>query len=257
MVKNRKLTNLATGTLSVLLMQLVAASALPQQWSSGNRVLSSISSPAQALDTVIRYTPPNRGTPRSTQGTGSRGCPDGKPVGLSLLVPKDHTGLTVSGRPTFFWNISEVPTASLEFALVQPGVAKPLFVKQVKADKAGVVKVELPADMPELVPGQKYQWSVSLVCNQQRRSGDVFAQAAIERAPISPEMAAKLAGAKTDQERAGLYAQGGYWFDALTLLYKNYTISKDNADREAMVSLLEQGGLTEEAQQVRERLAVR
>lgn len=257
MVNFRQLTTVLTGTTSLLLMQLLAAISYPQNTLfSGNFALE-LTSPAQAGQTAMTYRPPNRGAPRSTQGTGSRGCPDAGPVGLSLLAPNDHTGLTAEGHPAFLWYLSEVPAAPLEFTLVQPGVAKPLFVKQMQPKQAGIVQIEMPKDLPELVAGQKYQWSVSIVCNANRRSADVFAHSWIERVSPTSDVMAKLATATSDQEKAQIYASAGLWYDALATSYKlSATQPKNTAFVNSLITLLEQGGLQQEAAKEKQRLAM-
>ncbi|MCT7948202.1 DUF928 domain-containing protein [Ancylothrix sp. C2] len=253
----RRITTILTGTTSLLLMQLMAAINSPQNSLFSGNFLGELTSPAQAGQTAMTYRPPNRGAPRSTQGTGSRGCPDAGPVGLSLLAPNDHTGLTAAGHPAFFWYLSDVPAAPLEFALVQPGVAKPLFVKQMQPKQAGIVQIEMPKELPELVAGQKYKWSVSIICNANRRSADVFAHSWIERVSPAPEVMAKLATATSEQDKAEIYASAGLWYDALETTYK-LSATKPNhpAFMNSLITLLEQGGLQQEAAKERQRMAM-
>lgn len=257
-LRNKSLA-LITGVTSLLLMQVTSAIILsPASTSKQSTFNWNPTSSALAAENKLRYTAPNRGQPQRTSGTGARGCNDGTPVGLNLLVPNDHVGLTSSGHPTFLWYLSQPPEAALEFSLVKPGEAQPLFVTQIQPESAGMVAMTLPEDLPALEPGEKYRWSVSVICNAQRRSGDVFAQAWIERVELPAAMAEQLKAATSEAQKAGIYAQAGYWFDALNAMYNTYTTQPENTSvKDAMLSLLEQGGLMSVVEKERERLASR
>lgn len=195
------------------------------------------------------YVPPHRGTPRRTQGTGSRGCTQSQPVALSLLIPSDHTAQTVSGHPTFFWYVSAKPAVPVEIALVEPGVAKPIFVQQMQLPKAGVNSFAMPKKLPELGLGKEYRWSVTLICNTNRRSNDTFAQGWIKRVPETPELKQQLSAANIPADRASVYARAGLWYNALN------TLSADLSTRENFLALLDQVGLREVVLQERQNLA--
>ncbi len=212
----------------------------------------------------LDYEPPNRGMPKTTQGTGSRGCTLSEPVTVTLLVPNDHTGQTISGRPTFFWHVSGSTSVPVEFALVEPGVTKPLFVQRMQVEKRGIMQVQLPQDAPELVSGRKYRWSVSLLCNPNRPSSNVFVQSWIERVAAKPELTQKLLNAQSELERARIYAASGLWYDALTGVSAADNANpsdmpsgtlRDRAISQARLSLLRQVGLNQVVVQERQNLA--
>lgn len=250
MLTSRLLMSVVTASTSIFLMSVTSLiDGLPNA-TFASRALASF--PEQTQSSNLNYVPPYRGTPRRTQGTGTRGDDESDRMQLRLLVPNDHTGQTISGHPTFFWYISQIPEEPVEFALVEPGVAQPIFVQQLQLQKAGIVRLEMPQNLPELVPGKEYRWSVSLVSDANRRSDDTFTQSWIKRVPETPELKQKLAAAKSDRERASVYAEAGQWYDALNTLS---TAQTDSSNREAFLSLLEQGGLTDVAEQERQRLA--
>lgn len=145
--------------------------------------------------------------------------------------------------PTF----ASVP---MQFALVEPGVARPLLAKSLKADKTGLVQLELPKDAPQLSPERKYRWTVSLICNSQRPSENVYATAWVKRVTTTANQAKALVEAGSDNQRALVYAQSGLWYDALTAMSKAYQANpQDSSTRESFVSLLDQVGLTQVAMQ--------
>ena len=253
MINTRLLMSVVTATASLFLIP-------GSRWVDGSplHVLSSpaLASFAEHPGTKFKYVPPYRGTPRRTQGAGTRGDDESKEVTLKLLVPNDHTGQTLSSHPTFFWYVSEIPEEPVEFALVESGVAQPIFVEQLQLEKAGIIRMEMPKNLPELVPGKEYRWTVSLVSNANRRSNDTFAQSWIKRVAETPALKQQLAKAKSARDRASIYAQAGLWYDAVNVLLNAQSTNPTNGSiREAFLSLLDGAGLTEVATQERQRLA--
>lgn len=207
---------------------------------------SKTTSSQESKRTVLTYVPPNRGAPKATLGAGSRGCVQSLPMSLRLLVPNDHIGLTTSGHPTFAWYVSEALVVPMEFALIEPGVPEPLFVTQVTANRKGTFAVKLPKSLAAIAANKQYRWSVSLICNPRRRSNDVYVQSWIERSPLVADLNQKLAASTSDLERAAVYAQAGFWYDALAAVHAAQISQPHNSEVvAAQHSLLEQGGLTE------------
>lgn len=241
MVSSRLLISAVTATASLFLMPVTS-------WLDGlpNFTLTSsalASSPELTIQN-FSYVPPYRGTPRRTQGTGSRGGDPSESIRLKLLVPSDHTGQTRSGHPTFFWYISELPPEPMEFSLVESGVAQPIFVQQLKPKQAGIVRMDMPKNLPELVPGKEYRWSVTLIDNANRRTNDTFAQSWIKRVPETPGLQQQLATAKSDRDRASIYAKAGLWYDALNALWTAQSANSTGSSiHEELLSLLARAGL--------------
>ncbi|HBB31855.1 MAG TPA: hypothetical protein DC064_08655, partial [Cyanobacteria bacterium UBA9273] len=206
MTSSCKFVSLAAGTASLLCLQLFIFpdSGLTHgfEHSSELGVAKAIRTKkdvliSQTINSRISFIPPATRNPRRSQGSGSRGCNNESLASnlVTLLIPsKEYTGQTLSGRPTFFWHLSQAISVPIQFTLVEENVGgKTLLEKQIDAPKAGILQVELPQDQPELVPGQIYRWTVSLVCNPNRRSEDVFFQSWIQRVPTTPELEQKLA----------------------------------------------------------------
>jgi hypothetical protein len=139
---------------------------------------------------------------------------------------------------------------------VESGVAQPIFVQQLQLQKAGIVRTQMPKNLPELVSGKEYRWSVSLVCDGNRRSNDTFTQSWIKRVPETPVLKQQIASTTTDRDRASVYAKAGLWYDALNALSTaQATNSNDPSISDAFLLLLDQAGLKEVALQERQRLA--
>lgn len=255
---NPILNSIVSATALALLMPLASWTGAPAEL-----LPAALAESSNRPKVTVRYVPPKRGIPRSTQGTGSRGCPQSAPISLSLLIPNDHTAETVAGRPTFFWQVSNVPSEPVEFALVEEGVAEPIVVQQVQIQRSGIVPLELPPSAPELTPGKEYRWSVSLICNQNRRSNDVFAQGWIQRVAPSAELRQQLDEIAADssadalRQRAAIYASSGVWYDAIAALSAAQEQNPSDASLQTdLIALLDQAGLAQVALHERHRLAL-
>lgn len=230
----------------------------PENVSLGNKDLIS----RQTTNVRISYIPPAGKSTRSSQGSGSRGCQQSLPVNLvTLLIPaKDYIGQTTSGHPTFFWHLSQPISVPLRFTLVEPRVAKPLFVKQIDSPQVGTMQVALPKELPELVAGRTYSWSVTLACNSRRPSANPYYYSWIERVPTTPALEQQLAASQGDSSperlRASIYAQAGLWYDALAAISPAQAAKPNALFKEDFFNLLDQVGLTEVANQERQHLAI-
>lgn len=54
------------------------------------------------------------------------------------------------------------------FTLTEARSRQLMFQKRLKADKAGIVRLELPQSAPEMAVGKEYRWMRRLVCNEKR-----------------------------------------------------------------------------------------
>lgn len=195
----------------------------------------------------MAYNPPGgRKRLQRTEGSGARGCTNLKnPVKLSLLTPNDHIALTTSARPTFLWHVSGVTEAPISFTITAPGAKQPIYqTDKLKANKAGIMKLELPTDVPELALNQQYRWTVGIICNKERPSENINARAWIERVPMTSDLKNKLAAAKGETQQALVFTQAGVWSDGISIL--NQVRSSSANQKQAanlFAALLEQVGL--------------
>lgn len=275
------LATLIAGTLSILSWQLFGFLSTPQshgfRHSSNLAFLASrlANLPAQAESNSLvskapssskQYFPPLRPNPRRTQGSGSRGCDQSLAGDLvTLLIPsKDYAGQTTSGHPTFFWYLSQPVSVPMRFSLVEPGVARPLYEKQIDSPQVGMIQVALPKDKPELLTGRQYKWSVTLLCNTKRPSANPLLISWIERIPTTAALEQQLAAValnnhsstQTLRDRAWIYARWGLWYNALATISKaQATNPRDLAIQDDFLSLLEQVGLNQVTAQERQSVA--
>jgi hypothetical protein len=114
----------------------------------------------------------------------------------------------------------------------------------------------MPNNLPELLVGKEYRWSVTLLCNRDRPSANPFIQTWIERIPTTPSLTQQLAAASSDRDRASIYAQAGLWYDALAAISAAHTANpKDISILEERLLLLDSVGLARVAAQERQSLA--
>ena len=169
--------------------------------------------------------PPDRGTPISNEGTGSRGDCFYKPSlpPLKSLAGKDHLKLTASDRPTFWvylpYTQAEAPYG--EFSL-QNGDNEIYRTRFQLPAKPGIVSVSLPSTVAPLEVGKKYRWYFDINCSTSVSSDDLSTPACltgiVERVTFSENFARELKTASKPLNKIATYAKQGIWYDALTEL---------------------------------------
>ena len=197
-------------------------------------------SPATAPPPVWR--PPVVGAPESRIGGASRGAQ--APLILAVLAPDRGVGLTRNARPTVYWYVSKALARPLEVTLIDDHAIKPQVETPVTVSRPGIHALRL--DYP-LKPGVEYRWSVAAVADPGQRAGDTLASGTIQHAPPDAALAARLDRA-SPRELPFLYAEHGYWYDAIATL--SARIAAHPEDRELRTwraALLKQVGLGEVA----------
>ncbi|MCK5091490.1 MAG: DUF928 domain-containing protein [Gammaproteobacteria bacterium] len=193
-----------------ILLPQVMAESLPASGSAKSGLSAQITR-------MPSYTPPRRGAPSTRVGGGTRGI-DREVPSLYALAP-DHVGLTGSEQPTLSWYMSKPTTMRFEFLLIDEEGIEPLLEITLDSNKlkAGIQGVNLADYGVRLKPGAQYQWSVALVPDAKHRSSDIISGGMIERRIVGDSVAARLQKAGT-QEDAFIYAEEGYWYDAVSEL---------------------------------------
>jgi hypothetical protein len=141
---------------------------------------------------------------------------------LTALIPANNIGFTVAAYPSFSFYVPPVPAQasplSIEFVLKENDqeVYTTTFMT---TGKGGIVSISLPtyAGLPPLEVGKNYQWFLSMVCDSEQRSLDVFVHGSIQRVAPTAQLNNNL-NAATPNKRPDVYAEAGMWFDALTTL---------------------------------------
>lgn len=163
------------------------------------------------------YRPPNRGTPASTEGAGTRGSSCvalSEKNKLKPLIPTGNIGLTVSEHPTFFGYIPKSDAKAGEFVLRDQNNQLIYRTRFALPSQAGIVSISVPPTR-SLALGKMYQWSFVLVCDLSDRSNNEISPPAwIERIQPSQTLTERIKNA-TPETLPAVYADAGIWYDAL------------------------------------------
>jgi hypothetical protein len=203
-------TKILTGFLGVALA-LVGPIAAPAQTGQPP-------APEQQADQLPAYKPPPRGAPGGRVGGASRGTyrlTVALPT-IEVLAPKDHAGLSANPTPNLYFLASGPVTWPTQFTISAPNQAVPVIEASIPPPSAGGVYGLRVADYHvRLQPGVTYTWSVAAILDPNARSRDIVASASLLLGTPDPavENAARLA---PPGRRAALYAQAGFWYDAVT-----------------------------------------
>jgi len=189
------------------------------------------------------YLPPRRGAPNIRVGGGTRGLSGTAPV-IQALAP-EHVGLTAKEQPTLSWYMSKPGSMRVEILLANEDEMDPLLELTIDASKlkGGIQSLNLADYGVKLKPGKQYQWSVVLVPEAGHRSGDIISSGMIELNKVSGALKTKLSKSKS-QDNVYIYAQEGYWYDAIAEL--TGLIKKDPGNellKQQRQDLLKQVGL--------------
>jgi hypothetical protein len=165
--------------------------------------------------------PPNLGDPAGRgQGGGSRG-PCRKYDKVSALLPASQWGLTTLEYPTVWLNLPKGMAAQVpvEFVL-ENNQGKVLFKEIADAAQtpAGINPFPLPTRAPALQVNQQYRWSIAIYCDAEAPDKPVVIRGKIGRSALSSLAETRLSQSLDAIDRASIYAEQGFWYDALTTL---------------------------------------
>jgi hypothetical protein len=208
------------------------------------------------LTAGLQYTPPDQSAPRTgrSRGGASRGNCPATNLPLVSLAPSTadahaSLGLTTADHPSFWFYVPFALTAErpAEFSLLNAD-GNYLYdaVISNSQNQAGVIKVELPASTKSLAADQTYTWMFQVNCGI---SNPISTWGQVKR--IAPDQGLiKQIQQATDREKAALYAEHGFWYEAVNTLAElrlaNPTDSQLMADWQ---SLLQSAGLADVAEQ--------
>lgn len=198
--------------------------------------------PTSPLNTISNGTrattspkgPPRPTRPRSSTDNGHRGGCSSVKEALTILNP--IYGKTVSTRPVFSWFVPETESYPMRLYLYEyngKGKGEEILDKIPLQSKLGIMNYTFPQEKVALSVGKRYIWQIVLRCDTNNRKKNVIAEAIFEVVDIPASLKSQLKQAKTKQERSELYAQFGFWYDALA------EISNDSINAEFQLSLLE------------------
>ncbi len=178
--------------------QIVSQQVKPQSYGLGQPKTSSTGG-------SVRLTGDERG------GFESSGKPKTLPI-LALLVPEDGAR-TASSRPTVYWYmiLNGAQNYKLTFSLNETAAedSKVVLEQEITVAKGGLFKFQIPHSLETNVPRR---WSVKCIWPMGKV---VMASGILAVAEPKPEIKMAISSAKTDLDKARVYADNGFWYDAL------------------------------------------
>jgi len=182
----------------------------------------------------------DRGVPALREGGATRGSDRGLVV-ITLVPQIDEAALTMSDQPVLHWYLSGDTADPVAFTLIDPDAVDPIVEVTVDGPhRAGVHAFDLAEHGVALKNGRRYEWYVAIVPDEDERSADTVARAAIERV-AEPELAVRVGQARSAAEAVQILAAAGMWYDALDRAQRDVAAKPTDANARArFAGLLEQ-----------------
>jgi hypothetical protein len=167
--------------------------------------------------------PPDLGAPKGRTGGGASRGTCSQAQAMRAVLPRDSNrayDLTASDHPTLWFYLPErsYPKVQMEFVLQDAAdqyIYKTTFIQPNAS--AGLISVNMPESSAPLTTGALYNWTLSIQCDPNRPSQMSFIRGAVQRVAAISSFSQNLLS--TDHTvMARLYAQQGYWSDAITIL---------------------------------------
>lgn len=170
-------------------------------------------------------TPPDRGTPPTDSGTGSRGeCLAKKGIpSLKRLTGSPALKFTLSAYPTIWlyvpYTTQDAPDGNFSLQLGD----KEIYQTKIQLPKTpGIIGIPLPKNLPPLALEQDYRWYIDVNCSSAITTNTSASPASvtglIRRIQPSEELKKELADTTTALEKIAVYARYGIWYETLTQL---------------------------------------
>lgn len=221
--------------------QAQPAPSKPGQSTSTSEVKATTPAKTQSSEAPkIRFRPPaGIGAATGTVTGGTRG--GSRELVLFLAAPY-QVGLSASTQPDLYWYVSRPLAAPPEFTLVEANGTQALIERTLAVPlTAGFQRISLRELGIHLQEGREYLWQISLGSSVDRVVGHSLDASGLLRcvAPATT-LSARIAAAN-NFSAAALYAEAGYWYDAVMRL-------RDSAGRsggfsEPELGLFESAGL--------------
>jgi hypothetical protein len=190
------------------------------------------------------------GLPTHRRDGGSRGSQDNCVVNaenqnLMALIPQNNVGMNASASPKLFFYVPELKKLStLEFVL-RNEQDQLMYETFLSTEGNGIMSIEVPAEVKSnlLKADQNYHWYLSLICNSQQRSRDIVVEGWMRQGRLNLATQKQLNKASS-LEKAEVYRQQGFWFDALLALTENpNSVAEETMMRQKWSEMLVSVGL--------------
>ncbi|HAZ44417.1 MAG TPA: hypothetical protein DDW76_06315 [Cyanobacteria bacterium UBA11369] len=178
----------------------------------------------------------SQGKPRKVTRGGSRGDCLATPKRLiPLTAYDDEPSLTISTHPTFWVYVpyKSDQAQSGEFSLQDTQENDIYRTRFTLPATPGIVKITIPDNRPALEANKTYNWYFKLSCPSENKPEPqpevVIGQ--VKLIALASELQQQLKAATTPQARLDFYAKNNIWYDRLTELGDNISLTA-NPSRE-------------------------
>lgn len=152
--------------------------------------------------------------------------------GNSLIVPlmPEDGGRTASDRPTFYWYLpisNSFPYKTI-FEIRDPSDrdGTVIYKSEGVADKSGLYRLSMPVNSSVLKRDKVYVWQLRL--RGSTASSNLQAVGSILLNKSENELQKAIAKAPNSLEKAKIYSNYGYWFDALNIYNSQIELEPKN-----------------------------
>lgn len=175
-----------------------------------------LAQPAPLISLVFPPTDDSRDGPARSEGGGHRGpaciSPNVTPL-LSLVPHQTQQAQTIDPTPTLYWYIPPTPAQQAEFILVN-GEGDLTYQTTIRLpQQSGIMRLKLPQEAA-LEIDKTYQWTFSLLCDQEEPSRNTYVSGNIRRTTLSSAIQTQLQTADPFRQ-AQVLAKSKIWYDTL------------------------------------------
>jgi hypothetical protein len=175
---------------------------------------------AMAPAAWAQYRPPQGDPPRgSTIANSSRGFRYNRSrPPLLILAPIRHVGRSSSTNPILSWFISLSEPYRIEisfYKVLEDGSLDLVFLHEDVQSTRGMIRTAFPELTEILHMGERYRWQVAVAEDPADPDDDLAFTAEIDLVAPDLDLETQLATATTPAQKAEIYAEAGYWYDAL------------------------------------------
>jgi len=198
-----------------------------------NLILLGLANPANAERRQEKTKVSDFGLPTHRRDGGSRGnkcVANAESQNLMALIPQKNVGVNASASPKLFFYVPEMKNQStLEFVL-RNEEDRLMYEAFLTTEGNGIMSVEVPVDVSSnlLEADQNYHWYLSMICDVEQRSRDIVVEGWMRQEAIDTATQQQLNTANS-VEKAEVYREQGFWFDALSALAEQQDSSGEQA----------------------------
>jgi Domain of Unknown Function (DUF928) len=164
------------------------------------------------------------------------------PVSTDFIYRRSDT---TKSHPSFWFYIPHSSVVSAEFTLTEWKKTESIYASSISISQTpGIIRIQIPEEAKSLQEEKWYEAKLSLRvrCRPGAPVKTEFKRSWIRRRPLNSALDRQINQAQSALQKAVVYADAGFWYDALKVLDTNGTSSSSNE----WSTLLKKYGLEEE-----------